>query len=339
MDSIHLVYSGDEKYLKFLEMPIGSAYLWAADPNRLIVDVITIDVPDEAWTKWRENLLRYLPHGARVERLIADVSRFSGLREWHGSLGAYGRLLLPELLSDEDWCIYADGDTVFTDDPLKLIDECTDSEVSIRGHLEKWLRKKDADQRAWYAERGLERDESIYFNSGFVLINLDWFRRNDAGEKTIGFLRKYPDAPLPDQDALNVICYKTSKALPYAWGTFGCEAFAYGRPSAIHYPGHLPQKCLEGMFPDFLDAFNIWFRYARIIFGRGWREMVVTKPNTIRYFQMRALGVAFSCMRKVMTPLHLLWIPKIGRYLRRHYASAGVWRELLQVPERRKTWN
>ena len=61
------------------------------------------------------------------------MSSLAAFRAWHGSLAAYARLFLPTLLSEVDWCLYVDGDTLFTDDPAKVL-ACRAEDVAIVGH-------------------------------------------------------------------------------------------------------------------------------------------------------------------------------------------------------------
>ena len=57
-----------------------------------------------------------------------------------------------------------------------------------------------------------------YFNSGVLLINLDYWRQNDICERTIAFVRKYPEkVNLYDQDALNATLVDRWIKLPARW--------------------------------------------------------------------------------------------------------------------------
>ena len=335
-DVLHIAYASDERYLKYVSVAIGSAFLWASDRTKLVVDVLAINVDDDAWTKWIDDIRRFLPSDCRIVRHDIGDERLGGwLRPWHGSLATYGRLLLPEILGDVDWCVYADVDTLFTDDPLKLRD-VYDPSSSIMGHLE--YRTKSLDQkREWLDSRGLPFKLESYFCAGFVLINLNYFREHDSGQRAFNLLKQYPDMSQPDQDALNVVCFTTSKALPTEWGCWGTEAFAEGRPAAIHYPSHNPWTFMDNVFPDYIDAYNIWHRYARYIFGRGY-AYYSGKKRCAKYMRMRILGWIGRTLRTMCAALNCWRIPFIGRYVRRHYASLKVWRSMLECMRHRSDW-
>ncbi len=332
-DEIHLVYASDARYLRYVSVSIGSAFLWASDRRKLIVHILLLDVDNVCWDAWISFMKRHLPGDAVILCHNIDSGRFSGLRSWHGSKGAYARLLLPEILDSVDWCAYADVDTCFTGDPLELA-SFFDGRYSILGHLEYPFKSLD-EQRGWFAKNNLPFDKEKYFCSGFVLMNLKWFRINNAGRKCLDLLAEHPDAPLVDQEALNAVCISTSKALPYEWGCFGCEAFAKGRPKVIHYPGHNPWKLLDNMFPDYIDAYNIWFRYAKFIFGRRWVDYC-DNQNTFRYWAMRVMGATGRLVRLACTVLPKL--PFITRYCVRHYASHDSWRAIVSCMKGREDW-
>lgn len=322
MERLHIAYASDTRYLSYLAVAAGSAALWASDPSRLVFDILTIDVNDDDWQHWIQFVASHLPQGVTIRQHKIDKENFNGLRQWHGSVANYARLLLPDILPEVEWCVYGDVDTLFTDDPLKLLEHRA-SGVSIRGHIE-WMQKDMTEIETWFRERNQPYDQKKYVCSGFLLINLEWFRKTNGVRKTLDFLLKYPDAPLVDQEALNAVCCDTSLPLPYEWGVFGCEAFQNGRPSAIHYPGHNPWKLLDNMFFDYIDAYRIWFLCARRLYGLTWLDYCVNK-NRLHYALMRSLGWSLSFAACVQWLVPWLKVPFVSRYLRRHYASLNTW--------------
>ncbi len=333
---LHVAYASDERYLKYISVAIGSVFLWASDRTRVVVDVLALDITEERWREWEAYVQGHLPPDCRIVRHAVDKERLSqGFRLWHGSLANYARLLLPEILVDVDWVVYADVDTLFTDDPLKLL-EVFDPSCSIMGHLE-YPFKPLNEQEIFFRNIGLPFDKELYFCSGFILMNLNWFREHDAGKQALDFLMKHPDAPLADQEALNYVCLGSSKALPFEWGCFACEAFANGRPGAIHYPGHNPWTFMNNMFPDYIDAYNIWFQYAKFIYGKGY-TFYSGEKHIVKYVYMRLLGLSGRAANILFSALNYWDFPFFGRYVKRHYASLGVWREMLSCIRGRKDW-
>ena len=328
---LHVAYASDAGYLPYLAVAVGSAFLRASDTSRIVADILALGISDAEWEKWIASVVPHLPKGAEIRHHDVDEGLFKKYKSWHGSFATYARLMLPDILPDVDWCVYADVDTLFTDDPLKLID-FEDDRFSMRGRREYPFKNLSA-KGAWFRERQLPFDRDKYVCAGFLLLNLAWFRANDGIAKTFAFLEAHPDVELPDQDALNAVCCETSKPLPYEWGTFGCEAFAEGRPGCIHYPGHNPWKFLDGMFPDYIDAYALWFLTARRLFGKTWRDYA-DRPRTGKYLAMRFLGAVFSALRRTFDMLPFVNVPFLSRYVRRHYASRTQWKEIVRCLKR-----
>ena len=168
-------------------------------------------------------------------------------------------------------------------------------------------------------------------------MNLLWFRQNNAGQKCLDLLRRYPDAPLVDQEALNAICCSTSKALPSSWGAFGCQAFANGTPKSIHYPGHNPWRLIENNFPDYIESYNIWFRYANFIFRKKW-TYYCDKKKFVKYGLMRILGISMRLFRNFFDYFTFIRVPFLSRYVNRHYASKKSWKDMMMCMKKRSDW-
>lgn len=322
---LHIAYASDKNYLPYLSVACGSALIRASNVRRIVIDVLALDISESDWSAWYNSTMPCLPKDSVICVHHVDSNRFQSMREWHGSLAAYARLLLPEILPDVDWCVYADIDTLFVEDPLALL-EYKDDQFAIRGRVECDI-KNLAEKESWFKTRGYPFNHRKYFCSGFVLMNLTWFRRNEGTSKTMEFLRLNPDAPLADQEALNAVCCDVSSPLPNRWGTSGNVAFQRDRPGAIHYPGHNPWCFLDNMFPDYIDAYNIWFLTAKFVYGKTWRDYV-KRPRYCKYWAMRFMGWGFTLIRWMVDAIDVK-IPYVGRYVEKHYASKMVWKQLI----------
>ena len=163
-DVVHIAYASDSGYLNNVAVAIASVFLWASDRSRIVIDLLTLDVADEFWSVWIDEVSRHLPLDCKIIRHEIDGKRFAELRHWHGSRAAYARLLLPEVLDTVDWGVYADVDTLFTDDPLKLC-SVFDPHSSIMGHLEYPCKNLNV-QEAWFMDRNLPFDKAKYLLGG-----------------------------------------------------------------------------------------------------------------------------------------------------------------------------
>ena len=82
-----------------------------------------------------------------------------------------------------------------------------------------------------------------YFNSGVMLINLDYWRRNNVCERALAFIRENPGkVNYWDQDALNVLLVGHWISLPALWNAQG-EALPPRRPpvdpAIAHFAGEV----------------------------------------------------------------------------------------------------
>ena len=109
------------------------------------------------------------------------------------------RLLLPELLPEQDKILYLDCDIVVRQDIAILWNEtqlgdnylAAVFEAAIEGQAERF--------------RALGCDPARYFNSGFLLMNLAQMREEKVSERLLEACR-VPYLEFPDQDALNQVC-------------------------------------------------------------------------------------------------------------------------------------
>ena len=112
------------------------------------------------------------------------------------TFAAYNRFIISDLIPDSR-VLYLDGDIIVRHDLSDLWN--TPLEGYACGVVE--------DQRA--DDVFLHNRNQIatpYFNSGVLLINLDYWRRHNIGQQLIAYLKEHTDTcPYPDQDAANKV--------------------------------------------------------------------------------------------------------------------------------------
>lgn len=157
--------------------------------------LLSEDIPDRmkdklAWLDEVRLSMEFIPLKGRLQGLYIDP-RYTE--------AASLRLLLPELLPDLDRVLYLDCDIIVRQDLAKLWSE-TDLgdnylgavyEAAIEGQAERF--------------RALGCDPAKYFNSGFLLMNLEQMRQEKVSERLLEACR-VPYLEFPDQDALNQVC-------------------------------------------------------------------------------------------------------------------------------------
>ena len=198
---LHIVYATDDNYLMPSLVSAASALTHCSDRSRLAIDVIDGGISDGKWDWFVSRMQSLFGTDVKVKRQEVDLSLVDKFKKWHGSRGAYLRLFIPALLEAETWCVYADGDTLFTDDPLKL-NAVFDSSYALQGHDNWKLWEGDSLQKKWFLSHGLGWDDAQDICSGFLIMNLKWFREHDGTAKCMSFLSEYEDVPYVDQDAL-----------------------------------------------------------------------------------------------------------------------------------------
>lgn len=160
------------------------------------------------------------------------------------------RLLLPDILSsDLNKVLYLDVDTLVCGSLIQLF-KCGIENFALAG-----VREDKAFMPDNYHRLGIDND-SQYINCGVLLMNLDYWRKNNLSEKIINWTQT-TDKMLkyPDQDAINVLCKKSKKLLPLKYNVVNqlflrenfytkeniCELNeAFYTPVVIHYAGCAP---------------------------------------------------------------------------------------------------
>jgi len=126
------------------------------------------------------------------------ATMFAGLRPFHGSMLAYYRLALPDLV-DADRLLYIDADTVPSIDvsPVLALPEDGHPAGFVEGGVVSVYPEK-----AFFARVGLA-PETPAFNSGVMLFNLKVWRAGGWTEKVLAFCRSHPhELVAADQTAL-----------------------------------------------------------------------------------------------------------------------------------------
>lgn len=200
-----IVYASDHGYLFLCCVSIISLMRQLPCEEQVRVHLLT----DDSLSKEDERLLDYLSErfgNLCFMKHIVSEEAFDRL-DFNGSLwskAACYRLMLPELLSDVDICLYLDSDTLIVGDILPVFD--TDmTEYYLAGVYEDIspVRAQTVGNRI----PGIE----TYVNSGVLLMNLKLMRERDIQEKLIRGVAEYL---IVDQDLLNVVCYGSIRLLP-----------------------------------------------------------------------------------------------------------------------------
>lgn len=125
----------------------------------------------------------------------------------YANIMTYARFLLPSMLPHLDKVIYLDCDLVVCKDLQSLWEtDVKDLAVAMAPDL-------------WYQDKGtlsrLGIDNGKYLNAGVIVMNLDYWRKNDVRNNLLSFIaEKGSELTYLDQDALNVILQNKRIQLP-----------------------------------------------------------------------------------------------------------------------------
>lgn len=180
------------------------------------------------------------------------------------SRAAYYRILLASTLNDVSKVIYLDCDMIVLEDLSGIYD--TDISQYGVGAVRDYDMVKDLQH---YSQLGLKENDA-YFNSGFMLINLEYWRKKNCESELISFATMKRKVYFHDQDALNyVFKYKWFRIEP-KWNRYNIFNIKvdglfinkkemndfFFNPCVIHYPGRY---------------FKPWFKTWFIPYKKEWQ--------------------------------------------------------------------
>ena len=206
MQPMHIVYSSDDKYAQHMGASIYSLLSHNAE-SEIVIYVIDNGISSDSKEKLQQIInqfplsqLQWIDFSKWSEKLTLDM-------QWPISQSAYGRLFVGSMLPDSvQKCIYLDCDMIVCD----KIDELWG--FDLEGHT--LAAVQDTVNAATKNSVGLYSAEQ-YFNSGFLLIDLQQWRRIGAEKKCIQFIDEHSGSVSHhDQGVLNGVFHKDVSILP-----------------------------------------------------------------------------------------------------------------------------
>ena len=201
----------------------------------------------------------YIPLGGKLDGVYTDP-RYTEAASF--------RLLLPELLPEEKSIVYADCDMIIRQDTAVLFSK---TELGSN-YLAAVFEAPIEDQAERIAKLGCKPGE--YFNSGFLIMNLELMRKDSLCGKLLDAC-KVDWLEFPDQDALNQVC--KGRVLPLSPVCNGIRTFFLPQyfkefkkqyseylwyevrdKGNIHYTGGKPWQLFSVKFADW------WLEYEAL---------------------------------------------------------------------------
>ena len=237
------------------------------------------------------------------------VNTFSSTlkKEDHVSLATYLRIFIPSLLpKNVDKVLYLDGDIICVDS-IKELYETDLADFSMAAAHDSRTADPESFSRLGYPI------ENGYAAAGVLLINVDWWRKNDVQNKTLAFVTEHKDiCKWHDQDALNKILNGTIKFCHIKYNTY--ETIFYGE---INYPTSLSKEVQEAqqnpVFIHYCSGRKPWTKETHCPFSSTWRNLykkLFGKNCRIVYRYKGKLRFMWSIKRIV----HMLGIKKYHEF-------------------------
>lgn len=196
----------DDKYVIPCMVTIASIF----ENNKLDkcnVYVLTDSLTDENQLKFRKLALKYQQH---IYITKVDINTYSDLKVTNSFPKAmYYRFLLPSILNDLDKVLYLDCDIIVRHSLKDLF------EFDITPYSCAAVEDANADN---VLHKNKIKYLGEYFNSGVLLMNLDYWRKHNTASILVNFIEEEPERCIfPDQDALNINLQNSVYFLPYSY--------------------------------------------------------------------------------------------------------------------------
>lgn len=211
LQSVHIVFASDNAYVQHLGVLLVSIFENNKEESiaiHLLSDNISVEkkkILSQIVNLYRQSLTFY--------EMDKNLFKYFPLRvKDHISIAAYYRLKLSDILPKNiSRILYLDCDMIVVG-KLRPLWETDMRDMAVGAVM---------DVLSFMPETFVRLSLSPgnkYFNSGLLLINLDYWRKEDVFEKALRITEEKMDVLLwHDQDILNILFHDCWKSLPYRW--------------------------------------------------------------------------------------------------------------------------
>ena len=321
---IEIVLCTDDNYVMPTSVLINSISITNPE-SKIHYNIVSSGLSDSAKKKFLEN---FAGKNASIDFYTVDQGILDGCPVRPGehiSIAAYFRFLLPTILPDNiDKVLYMDGDIACVDDIKPLW------ETPLDGFAAAAVPDMRCDDIRILNRLPLA-ESSEYYNSGVMLINLDWWRKNDVQNKSIFFATQNKDVcTYHDQDVLNVVLQGAFKTLSIRYNLqehflekrenlfidkkyFDDLDFSVQNPVMLHYTGQKKPWHKE-CFNPLRDVWRCFF------YNSGWKKQKFTNklpPKNHILYLIREFLSRWSIMKSANPYKELDYSDLLNRILKR----------------------
>lgn len=289
MKPINIVCATDGKYVPYCGVMLTS--LFENNKEREINVYILIDkaLPANGVAKFERLAKHYHQtiNFCKVDSSFFENFPIKGNGVGQLSVACYYRIYAADLLPDNiNEVLYLDCDIIVNDGIGELFDmDWKDVAIGVVDDM-------CIEWQEYYDRLQYER-ELGYFNSGVVLINLEYWRKHNVATQCIDYLaNNYKCIENNDQDVLNFVLRKQKRTLPitYNYQTLFLDLYCFNtfskkmkgdvlmekNPKIIHYASRMkPWMAYYYSFP----FYSVWQKYKKI---SPWRCMPEVLPQKLK---------------------------------------------------------
>lgn len=227
---MNIVLCTDNRYVNACGVCVTSILETNKDLN-ISIYILTEGIDD----RYKDLFLRTASkYDVPIEIITLDASRFKDLKiSDRFPKSIYFRFLIPDILFDQTKALYLDCD-IIVNGSLSYLEDLNLANYSCAAVLDQM---SDMVQLHNRLSLPINKD---YFNSGVLLMNLEFWRRNNVSEKLTTFIFENSDiCRYPDQDALNIVLSDNVFFLPL---TYNFQQLFYNEPQKLLLFNHRWQE-------------------------------------------------------------------------------------------------
>lgn len=263
MNRIKLVFTCDNRFYPGLAGTITSLLLCSSSME---IDMYVVDGGiSEANKRDLERTIKLFSNQVVLTFIKPDLSTFSNLPAFFGSMMTYVRLLIPSLIHEKK-VIYVDTDILFSKDIVQLW------ALPLNGKTAAAIIDPSMPQMHMDCsicdELGIE-STAPYFNAGLLVLDLESEHKKQVMQRALSYLSHHPEeCKLYDQSALNAMLYNDVEFIDASWNTLA-RKISY--TSTRDYP-----KLLGDINYHFVSPYKPWLYYSESLPDRIFRSILDT---------------------------------------------------------------
>lgn len=246
--------------------------------------ILTDGLSDNAHKKFKE-LSRF--YNQKIDVKTIDKHRFDGLIvNERFPVSMYYRFILPEMLLNEDKVLYLDCDIIVRHSLKEMYD------THLEGKALAAIVGESCDDI--YFENLLKLTTK-YFNSGVLLMNLEYWRNHNTTRALIQWTHDNPDkCGLPDQNALNKVLEGKCTYLDY---TYNYQEWWFGDMTHwMHYSkwDEIREIGKDPVIVHFCEAEKPWFVECKNPYQKDFLKYA-NMHEFVSFRLQKRYGIEYKC--------------------------------------------